>query len=107
MKSRLAFHRPRVSHGGVRRPADFEDTDGRLREADCVPEVVDPSPVIEEKLTALAAEHEPRIMAMERRLAEVHPDDARRLKTDLRQAKRTYAAARQTFERLRGPGIAS
>ena len=56
----------------------------RVREAGCVPDLVDPGPVIDEKLRALASEHAPRITAMERSLAEAGPDDARRLKSELR-----------------------
>jgi hypothetical protein len=77
-----------------------------VRDAGCVPDAVDPSPIVDEKLAAVAAEHEPRIAEIERAVAEAGPDDARRMKTELRRARRAYAAARREVEKLRGPGIA-
>jgi hypothetical protein len=71
-----------------------------------VSEASDPSPIIDEKLATLAAEHEPRIGEIERAVAEAGSDDTQRLKIELRRARRWYAAARREVEKLRGPGIA-
>jgi hypothetical protein len=71
-----------------------------------VSEAVDPSPIIEEKLTVLADEHEPRIDALARAIAVAGSHDVRGLKTELRRAKRAYRSAQREVEKLRGPGIA-
>jgi hypothetical protein len=67
--------------------------------------VVDPSPLIEEKLRALAAEHEPRIAALERRVAEADRAARRAAKAELQSSRRAYAAERRAVEKLRGPWI--
>jgi hypothetical protein len=77
-----------------------------MREADCVPDAVDPTPLIAEKLRLLAEEHEPRIDALGRAIAVAVSDDVRGLKTELRRAKRAYRSAQREVEKLRGPGVA-
>jgi hypothetical protein len=67
-----------------------------------VPEVVDPSPIIERRLAELAAEHVPSIKAIQDALA-VAPSEAKpALKTELRRARRAYASARREVEK---PGV--
>jgi hypothetical protein len=68
-----------------------------------VPEAVDPTPVIEEKLSALAAEYEPKLDELEHAVAEADAATRRSAKADLRAMKRKYAAARREVEKLRGP----
>ena len=58
-------------------------------------EVVDPEPVIRERLAHLAIEHEPRIAELEQALASAEGSEKRRLSKDLRQAKRLYNKARR------------
>jgi hypothetical protein len=70
-----------------------------------VPEVVDPRPLIEERLSAVAIEHEPRIKALEQATAEASSSRARALKKELRRARRAYRAARREIRRLRGRGV--
>jgi hypothetical protein len=71
-----------------------------------VPEIVDPSPIIERRLADLAAEHVPSIKAIHDALA-VAPSEAKpALKTELRRARRAYASARHEMEKLRVPTIA-
>jgi hypothetical protein len=67
--------------------------------------VVDPTPLIEERLRSVTAEHEPSIKALEGAIANATLDEARDLKMQLRRARRTYAAARWDVEQLRGPGV--
>ncbi len=50
-----------------------------MRETNCVPDAVDPSPIIEEKLTVLADEHEPRSDALAQAIAVAGSDDVRGL----------------------------
>lgn len=71
-----------------------------------MPEAVDPSPLIEEKLADLAAEHEPRIEALVQAVAEAGSDGVRGVKAELRRARRAYRFARREVEKLRGPGVA-
>jgi len=71
------------------------------RDAEPVPEVVDPSPIIEEKLRALAAEHEPKIAKLDAAIAAADRKAARRLRVDRRSAKRSYRKARHAVEKLR------
>jgi hypothetical protein len=73
-----------------------------MREAECVPDAVDPTPVIDERLKALAAEHEPRIAAFKRAVAEREAG----AKRELRRAQRTYKKARREVERMRHSGVA-
>jgi hypothetical protein len=76
---------------------------GAARDTGRVPEVVDPMPVIEAKLSALAAEYEPKLDALERAVAEADAGAKRSAKAELRAMKRKYAAARREVEKLRGP----
>ena len=71
-----------------------------------MPEVVDPDPLIKARLLAIAAEHEPRIEAPVRSLADATSKESRELKKELRRVKRAYAAARRDVAKLRGPGVA-
>jgi hypothetical protein len=68
-----------------------------------VPDIVDPSPVIEEKLRALAVEYEPKLDALERAVDDADAEMKRSAKADLRAMKRQYAAARREVAKLRGP----
>jgi hypothetical protein len=114
VRSDIGVRRPRTHGTGPRPPPRLFSgrvaTDrlscGRSRDAGWVPEAVDPSPIIDEKLKVLAKEHEPRIDALYRAASQAGSDDLRRLKTELRRAKRAYASARREVEKLRGPGVA-
>jgi transcription elongation GreA/GreB family factor len=63
--------------------------------------LVDPSPMIEQELEALDAEYIPKLVALERALAEADADGQRSAKADLRAMKREYAAARRQVDKLR------
>jgi len=67
-----------------------------------VPEIVDPSPIIQEKLHALAAEHEPRIAQLDKAIAATNRKAARPLRAERRRAKRSYRKARRAVDKLRG-----
>jgi hypothetical protein len=71
-----------------------------------VPEAVDPSPLIAEKLKALAAEYEPQIEALERAVIDAGRSVRRSLKKDLRATKHAYRSARRESQKLRGPSVA-
>jgi hypothetical protein len=71
------------------------------RDAKRVPEVADPSPIIEEKLRALAAEHDPKIAELDAAVAAADRKAARPLRADRRRAKRSYRKARRAVEKLR------
>jgi hypothetical protein len=58
--------------------------------------------MVEERLKALASEHEPRITALQRSVRDGVPG----AKAELRRAKRTYAAARREVAKMRGRGVA-
>ena len=68
-----------------------------------MPEVVDPNPGIDAKLSALASEYEPKLDALERAVAEADAEAKRSAKAQLRVMKREYAAARREVEKLRRP----
>jgi hypothetical protein len=88
----------------VSRAAVVERVDGQsgaARDAEQVPEVVDPSPIIQEKLRALAAEHEPKIAELDAAVAAADRKAARLLRADRRRAKRSYRKARRVVEKLR------
>jgi hypothetical protein len=70
-----------------------------------VPDVVDPSPVIEARLQQLAAEHEPTIRALEDAVANAAPAELKGRKRELKQARSAYAQARRQAAALRGPGV--
>jgi hypothetical protein len=70
-----------------------------------VPDVVDPRPLIEERLSAVAIEHEPRIKALEHATAEASSSNAWALKKELRRARRAYRVARREIRRLHGQGV--
>jgi hypothetical protein len=72
-----------------------------LRDADRVPEVVDPGPTIAQRLAILAAEHEPRIAELEGAVATAPPADRRHLKRELRAARRSYTRARRVVDESR------
>jgi len=65
-----------------------------------MPGIVDPKPIIEERLRALAAEHTPRIEELDAAIREAGKDDTRALKKELRAAKRSYAVARYRVRAL-------
>ena len=65
-----------------------------------MPGIVDPKPIIAERLRALAAEHKPRIEALEAAIREADKDDKPALKKERRAAKRSYAVARRRARRL-------
>jgi hypothetical protein len=64
-----------------------------------VPDVVDPTPVIEEKLRALAAEYGPKLKALERAVEDANAEPKRTAKAELRAMKRQYATARREVEK--------
>ena len=70
-----------------------------------VPEIVDPSPVAEERLRALAAKHEPRIHTLEAAIASASPDELKGLPSQLKKEKVAYARHRRSVKTLRGPGM--
>jgi hypothetical protein len=70
-----------------------------------VPEAVDPTRVIEERLKAAASEHEPRIAALDQAIAAASRSEARGLRAERRRAKRAYRNARREVEKMRGPAI--
>jgi hypothetical protein len=61
--------------------------------------LVDPEPIIKARLAELAAEHEPVISGLEEQLALAVPDDVRRLRRELRAARRAYATERRRITR--------
>jgi hypothetical protein len=65
-----------------------------------VPHIVDPKPIIEERLRVLAAEHKPRIQELERKIREADKADKPALKKERRAAKRAYAVARRRCRAL-------
>jgi hypothetical protein len=71
-----------------------------MRDADAVSEIVDPTPIIEEKLSALAAKHEPRLRSFDAAIAKAKWSDRRHLKRERRRAMRAYRAARRRVQRL-------
>jgi hypothetical protein len=68
--------------------------------------VADPSPLIEERLRLLAAEHAPRITALEQAIRTAQGAELKGLKDELVGEKRSYRAAQRDVRRLRGPSIA-
>ncbi len=68
-----------------------------------MPDIVDPTPAIEEKLRALAAEYEPKLESLEHAVTESGGAGKRSAKAKLRAMKREYAHARREVEKLRGP----
>jgi hypothetical protein len=60
---------------------------------------------MEERLRAVAEEHEPRIKALENAIAETGSSDAKPIKKELRRARGAYRAARGEIRRLRGRGV--
>jgi hypothetical protein len=71
-----------------------------MRDAGTVSEIVDPTPIIEEKLSALAAEHEPRLKSFDAAIANAKPSDRRHLKRERRREVRAYHSARRKVQRL-------
>ena len=78
---------------------------GPACKAMCVAEVVEPGPLIDERLRAVAKEHEARIEALEHAFVEARSSNAKLLKKELRRARRAYRAARREIRRLRGRGV--
>src|SRR5947208_2963667 len=68
---------------------------GAACETDPVPETADPSPVIGERLAALAAEYEPRIEQLKIAIKRARSDETRELKAELKRSNRAYASARR------------
>ena len=67
-----------------------------------VTRIVDPSPIIEERLREVAAQYEPRLSELRASIASESARSARRrLKRSLRQTKRDYRRARAEVEVLR------
>ena len=77
----------------------------KLSNAGRMPGVVDPEPIIEARLRALAAEHEPALAALDRAIAAAAPKEARSLRAERRRAKRKYRTARREVEKLRRHGV--
>jgi len=70
-----------------------------------VPEVVDPRPLIEERLRAAAEVHEPRIKELEHAIEETGSSNVRAHKKELRRARHAYRVARREIRRLHGRGV--
>lgn len=70
-----------------------------------MPEIVDPSPVAEERLRALADEHEPQIRTLEAAIATASPDELKTLQSQLKKATAAYARDRRRVKTLRGPAV--
>jgi hypothetical protein len=69
-------------------------------------DVVDPGPIIDERLHELAAQHEPTVTFLDHALESASAHKARALKKELRRARRVYIAAQQdVIKALRGPGV--
>jgi hypothetical protein len=71
-----------------------------------VPGTVDPDPIIEQRLAALAAEYEPKLAALDDAIAMADGDTKRSLRADHRRLASAYREARRDVQRLRGPGAA-
>jgi hypothetical protein len=69
-----------------------------LRDAGAVPHVLDPGPIIEERLKAIAAEYEPRLVELERAIGTGSPSV--RSKRELHATRRDYARARRRVKKL-------
>jgi hypothetical protein len=67
-----------------------------------MPDVVDPRPVIDQKLSALVAEYQPKLDALERAVSEANGETKRAARAELRAMKRRYAAARREIANLGG-----
>jgi hypothetical protein len=67
-----------------------------------VSNLVDPTRLVTDELEALAAEYMPKLVALERAVAEADSDRKRSAKAELRAMKRRYAAACREVEKLRG-----
>lgn len=65
-----------------------------------MPEIVDPTPIIEERLKALAAEHEPHLEELDAAIAKANRSDGRRLKRERRRKRRAYRSARRKVQGL-------
>jgi hypothetical protein len=72
-----------------------------------MPEIVDPSPLIAERLRAEAEEYEPRLRELDAAMASAtNADDKRRLIKEKHEVQRAYNAATRQARRLSGSGIA-
>jgi len=76
-----------------------------MRDAEAMPDVVDPSAIIEERLKALAAEHESRLKKLDRAVVDANGKHARHLKRERRQERRAYRRARRKVQGLSRSGI--
>jgi hypothetical protein len=70
-----------------------------------VSEIVDPTPIIEEKLNALAAEYEPTLKKLDDAIVQAHQGDRLRLKRERRREMRAYRSARRKVQRLRSRAV--
>lgn len=69
--------------------------------------IVDPRPLIDARLRSLAAEYEPRIAEVEKRLAEAGDAVwAKRIKAERRAIKRLYREERRRTKAMLGPAVA-
>jgi hypothetical protein len=71
-----------------------------MRDAGVVSEIVDPTPIINERLKALAAEHEPSLSELDVAIAEANRGDRRRLKRGRRRKWRFYRLAQRKVQAL-------
>jgi hypothetical protein len=65
-----------------------------------VSDIVDPGPIIAERLKVVAGEYEPRLAELERAIDTAIPADVRRLKRERRRTRHAYARARRRVQRL-------
>src|SRR5438874_3940441 len=99
-KPECSRHSTLTGSGG---PAPSSHQIGRVGETILtVTRIVDPSPIIEERLREVAAQYEPRLSELRASIASESARSARRrLKRSLRQTKRDYRRARAEVEVLR------
>lgn len=71
-----------------------------MRDAEAVPDIVDPTPFIDERLEVLAVEYQPRLKELDEAIAQANRRDRRRLKRQLRRERRAYRSARRKVQGL-------
>jgi hypothetical protein len=71
-----------------------------VSDAEAVPDVVDPTPIIDEGLKALAVEYEPRLKELDEAIAQAKQSNRRRLKRQRRRERRAYRSARRKVQGL-------
>ena len=99
----MVVNRPVVRSGAVTRISAGARAAVRARETiSAVARIVDPSPLIEQRLSEVAAKYEPRLVQLQVSIASESERAARRgLKRSLRQTKREYRRTRHQVESLR------